>query len=177
MSVEFKAWPKIPRDKGSGVTITEKIDGTNACIIIEEGVIVGVQSRKRLITPEDDNFGFAQWVQDNNEGLLQLGDGYHYGEWAGEGIQKNPHQMKGKHLFLFNTIRWNPDNPNLPECCSVVPILYQGKMTSDCITDAMEELLDTADKWEKPEGVVVYHHAFRHLVKYTFENTKGKWCN
>ena len=60
--VEFKAWPKIGRYNPFNVTITEKMDGTNACIIIEDGFIVGVQSRKRLITPDDDNFGFAQWV-------------------------------------------------------------------------------------------------------------------
>ena len=34
--VEFKEWPKIPRGLGEQMTITEKIDGTNACIIVEE---------------------------------------------------------------------------------------------------------------------------------------------
>jgi len=47
--VDFKAWPKIPRENPFNVTITEKIDGTNACIIIKDGEIIGVQSRKRLI--------------------------------------------------------------------------------------------------------------------------------
>ena len=89
--VEFKAWEKIGRDNPFGVTITEKIDGTNACIIIQDGEVVGVQSRKRLITPEDDNYGFAGWVERNIEDIMGLGDGYHYGEWAGLGIQKNPH--------------------------------------------------------------------------------------
>ena len=37
MSVEFKPWPKIGRDNPFVVTITEKMDGTNACIIIKDG--------------------------------------------------------------------------------------------------------------------------------------------
>lgn len=32
--IEFEAWPKTPRLSNGGVTITEKIDGTNACVII-----------------------------------------------------------------------------------------------------------------------------------------------
>ena len=106
-NVEFKAWEKIPRENPFTVTITEKIDGTNACIIIMDGEIVGVQSRKRLITVLEDNYGFAKWVEYNKKDLLGLGDGYHYGEWAGLGIQGNPHKLDKKHFFLFNTFRWN----------------------------------------------------------------------
>ena len=36
--IEFKAWPKIGRVSPFKATITEEIDGTNACIIIENGV-------------------------------------------------------------------------------------------------------------------------------------------
>lgn len=75
--VEFKSWGKIPRAIGEGVTITEKLDGTNACVVIQDGVIAGVQSRNRFITPEDDNYGFARWVSENEHELLKLGEGYH----------------------------------------------------------------------------------------------------
>lgn len=34
--VEFKEWPKIPRGQNEIVSITEKINGTNACIIIND---------------------------------------------------------------------------------------------------------------------------------------------
>ena len=175
--IEFKAWPKIGRDDPYTVTITEKMDGTNACIIIEDGAVVGVQSRKRLITPEDDNYGFAGWVERNNDELLGLGDGYHYGEWAGLGIQKNPHGLKEKQFFLFNTFRWNPDNPNLPECCSVVRVLFQGRMNADTVDNLMMGLLLESGPGLEPEGVVVYYHAFRGYSKTTFKNSKGKWCN
>jgi len=173
--IEFKAWPKIGRDNPFKVTITEKIDGTNSCIVIQDNQIVGVQSRKRFITPEDDNFGFAQWVKDNTKGLLTLGDGYHYGEWAGPGIQKNPHGLNEKTLFLFNTFRWNPDNPSRPECCSVVPILYQGELSPVTIQSLLDKLQDDADG-TTPEGVVCYYHAFRRYTKHTIIAPNGKWC-
>lgn len=174
--VEFKAWPKIPRTSPFKVTISEKIDGTNSCIIIQDGEIVGVQSRKRLITPEHDNYGFAKWVERNSEDLLNLGDGYHYAEWAGPGIQKNPHNLKEKTLFLFNTFRWNPDNPNRPACCSVVPVLFEGVMTEDTVPKLLEELKLNAGQDERPEGVVVYYHTFRSYTKHTIKSPNGKWC-
>ena len=173
MSVEFKAWEKIPRDNPFTVTISEKIDGTNACIIIKDDEIIGVQSKKRLITPEDDNYGFAKWVQDNNQELLSLGEGYHYGEWAGPGIQKNPLQLERKHFFLFNTFRWNNENPNRPTCCDVVPVLYQGELTLETIPTLLENL---KTKTTVREGVVVYYHTFRKYTKHTIKSPNGKWC-
>ena len=174
--VEFKAWEKIPRDSPFKVTITEKIDGTNSCIVIKDGEIVGVQSRKRFIFPEDDNYGFATWVRDNHDELLSLGDGYHYGEWAGEGIQKNHHMLTGKQFFLFNTFRWNPLNPNRPDCCKVVPILFEGELSDKSIDDIMIELLATSkDAGWTAEGIVVYYHAFRKYTKHTYKYSEGKW--
>jgi hypothetical protein len=175
-SVEFKAWPSIPRENPFKATITEKIDGTNACIIIHDGAIVGVQSRKRLITPEDDNFGFAAWVAGNSDDLISLGDGYHYGEWAGPGIQKNPHDLDEKEFFLFNTFRWNEQNPNRPACCSVVPVLFEGMLGADTIEQTLEGLKRLTTERYSPEGIVVYYHAFRSYTKHTIKSPNGKWC-
>lgn len=80
----FRAWPKTPR-LFRDMVITEKIDGTNAAVIVADGKLYA-QSRKRIITPDDDNFGFASWVAEHPE-LVELGEGYHYGEWWGKGIQ------------------------------------------------------------------------------------------
>lgn len=171
----FKGWPKIGRASPFSVTITEKMDGTNACIIIEEGSLVGVQSRKRMITPEDDNFGFALWVKENTAELLSLGDGYHYGEWAGEGIQKNPHNLTGRSLFLFNTFRWNVGNPNKPDICEVVPILYEGILKEGTVAQVLAELIEESGSGVTPEGVVVYYHAFRKYTKHTIKEPTGKW--
>ena len=173
MNVEFKAWEKIPRVNPFMVTISEKIDGANACIIIADGEIVGVQSRDRLITPEDDNYGFAAWVEKHKDDLIGLGDGYHYGEWVGPSIQKNPLRLKRKHLFLFNTFRWNENSSNRPGCCDVVPVLYQGILELETIPVLLEEL---KNRDTKHEVVVVYYHAFRKYTKHTIKNPNGKWC-
>ena len=175
-AIEFKAWDKIPRESPFTVTITEKMNGTNACVIIQGEQIVGAQSRKRLITPEADNYGFAQWVQDNQTDLETMGDGYHYGEWTGLGIQKNPHNCDRKRFFLFNTFRWNTDNPNRPACCDVVPILYQGELGADTIQGFLNKLEMEALPDQTPEGIVVYYHAFRKYTKHTIKSPNGKWC-
>jgi len=79
MTVEFKAWPKIPRIENKKEYYTEKLDGTNACIIITEDGDFACQSRSRLITPEDDNYGFAAWAYENKNELLKLEPGHHFG--------------------------------------------------------------------------------------------------
>lgn len=178
MNIEFKAWPKIPRATGEKVTITEKLDGTNACIVIQDGAIVGVQSRKRFITPEDDNYGFAAWAEENKNELLKLGDGYHYGEWTGLGIQKNPHNLASKKFFLFNTFRWNDQNPNRPQCCEVVPILYQGVLADDGIDHMLFKLKETStQEGYTAEGIIVYYQNTKRYEKYTYNYAAGKWCN
>jgi hypothetical protein len=173
--VEFKPWPKIQRGGGTEqVTITEKLDGTNSCIIIQDGEIVGVQSRKRMITPgkNTDNYGFAQWVEDNSAELLGLGDGYHYGEWAGVGIQKNPLGLESKRFYLFNVARWNLEHQP-PTCCYVVPVLYSGEYRPDIIEEIMDSLKANAP--HDPEGVVVWYHKARRYEKYTYNFVHGKW--
>lgn len=174
---KFKPWPKIGR-VNQKVVVTEKIDGTNGCIVIsDDGNLVAVQSRKRFIHPHDDNYGFAQWVYDNGEELEKLGPGYHYGEWAGEGIQKNPHNLSGKHFFLFNVKRWGEHNPNTPKCCDVVPILYQGEATPSIVQECMDILTDKAEQIVnyQPEGIVIYYPSTDTMFKHTFNNQQGKF--
>lgn len=175
----FKAWPKIPRGKGQQVTISEKLDGTNSCVIIKEGEIVGVQSRNRMITVDDDNYGFAKWVSENKEKLEQLGDGYHYGEWYGAGIQKNPHNKDGKYFALFNTFRYGEHNP-LPEGLNIeiVPVVFRGAQEDIIIEEQMGMLEENAKvEGYNPEGLIIYYHNTRTFEKYTFKNVDGKWSN
>lgn len=121
MTLEFKPWPKITRiEKRRAPFFTEKLDGTNACIVITEEGEFGCQSRNKLITPEDDNYGFAKWVFSNKEELMKLGPGHHYGEWWGLGIQRG-YGLLEKRFSLFNTRRWGEHNPNTPACVHVVP--------------------------------------------------------
>ena len=153
--MEFKAWPKIVRVENRRKPIfTEKIDGTNACVVIGENGEFACQSRSRFITPEDDNYGFARWAYANKEELLKMGEGYHYGEWWGQGIQRG-YALTEKRFSLFNQRRWGEHNPNTPLCVSVVPFLPVSS-----VEEAREFLLQNgsvaAPGFPKPGGAVMY---------------------
>ena len=179
--LEFEKWPSIPRLK-RGMVVTEKIDGTNACINIDpEDGSVTVQSRKRLITPDDDNFGFASWVRDNAGALTDvLGPGRHYGEWWGPGIQRG-YDIPKRRFSLFNVARWRDSETNLVhedihrvDNLDVVPVLYRGDFSIDTI-DAVNDQLRKFGSWAsegfmRPEGVVVFHVQSRQLFKVLIEN-------
>lgn len=168
-TITFEEWPKISRLFRDCV-ITEKLDGTNAQVIITDDGQIAAASRSRLITPEDDNYGFARWVQTNKEELLKLGPGRHFGEWWGQGIQRR-YGLTEKRFSLFNTHRWSEEHP---ACCNVVPVLYKGLFTTDAVTMAVEQLAANgsvaAPGYMQPEGVVVFHEASKQLFKVTIEN-------
>lgn len=174
---EFEPFQKIAR-LNREVVVTEKIDGTNASVFVGEDGEFWVASRTRKITPEDDNYGFAKWAYERKDELLNLGPGLHFGEWWGSGIQRN-YSQPIKRFSLFNTERWSTDRP---ECCDVVPVLYQGLFTPSCVLDAVKHLRNNgsvaAPGFMKPEGVVMYHTAARQLFKVTLEkDEKPKGSN
>ena len=181
---EFKTFSKIPRLSRECI-ITEKIDGTNAQILITESGMLFPGSRHRWITPGHDNFGFAKWVTENNTELFKLGIGTHYGEWWGQGIQRN-YGLKEKRFSLFNTTRWNNAykamllgyENDFPKCCHVVPILYKGLFTTDAC-DTVLSLLRykgsaAVEGFMNPEGIVIFHVASNTLFKKTIKNDEGK---
>lgn len=188
-NIEFKPFPKMARLSRECI-ITEKIDGTNAQILINENNEIFAGSKNRFITPENDNFGFAKWVLDNKEELLKLGIGQHFGEWWGNGIQHGYNLPKGEKRFsLFNTIRWVEKDPQVrkddnfgivkmqeivPICCKVVPILYKGKFETEIIDQVLQELeftgSHTVPGFMKPEGIVIYHTAANFCFKKTLNN-------
>jgi hypothetical protein len=177
MSV-FTPFPKIGR-LSRDMIVTEKLDGTNACVIVPEddGPLLA-QSRTRLITPQDDNFGFAAWVRDNAEVLRLLGPGRHFGEWWGAGIQRK-YGLQEKRFSLFNVGRWNADN--VPACCHVVPVLKRWTFSTEVVHDVMNALRQegsvAAPGFMNPEGVVIFHTQSGAIFKKTFEKDdagKGK---
>lgn len=168
-SIDFVGFPKISR-LNRDIIVSEKIDGTNAQIYIDDvGERVFAGSRTRWIKPGDDNFGFAAWVQNNGDELLKLGPGSHFGEWWGAGIQRS-YGLKEKKFSLFNAKRWATDRP---ECCSVVPILYEGLFAETSFYDIMNQLevggSVAAPGFMKPEGIVVFHTHSGALFKMTLD--------
>jgi len=166
----FKEFNKIPRLSRHCV-ITEKIDGSNGCIIINEDGDMFTQSRNRIITPDDDNYGFSQWAYDNYQDLLKLGAGYHYGEWWGSGIQKR-YTISDKRFYLFNVHRWANESAR-PDCCGVVPVICEGIFTFDLVDEALSLLINNGSyadpNCKRPEGIIIYHEASKQLFKKTIE--------
>jgi hypothetical protein len=168
----FEGFPKMAR-LSREIVITEKIDGTNAQILITEDGEVLAGSRTRFITPEDDNYGFAKWVKENEEELKKLGPGRHFGEWWGSGCQRGYGLTKGEKRFsLFNTSRWNSEN--IPSCCYVVPELYRGDFDTNAIEQVLSQLADygsvASPGFMNPEGIVIYHTAAGVGFKKTIKN-------
>ena len=169
MRPDFESFPKIPRLRRE-VIITEKIDGTNAQIVVTHDGDVFAASRNRWVTPEDDNYGFATWVK-KNEGELKngLGIGQHFGEWWGAGIGRK-YALSERRFSLFNTSLWKGNQPSI---CSVVPVLAIGQFSDDIIAEALLKLKIGGSVAEpgfmSPEGVVVYMCASQTMHKVLLE--------
>lgn len=152
------------------IIVTEKIDGTNAGIYIDDTGQVFAASRSRWITPGNDNYGFAGWVERNREELLKLGPGMHWGEWWGAGIQRR-YGLTEKRFSLFNVqrwvtseaYRWNEKQEVAPGCCCIVPVLYRGPFWTGSIEHVLLKLeregSQAAPGFQSPEGIVVFHVA------------------
>lgn len=176
-ALEFTPFPKISR-WNRDVVVTEKLDGTNAAVIVTEDGLVAAQSRKRLISPGDDNFGFATWVRDHENELRDgLGAGVHFGEWWGHGIQRG-YGLEEKRFSLFNTKRWTWDGGAAYRClecacCHVVPVLETAGVPSDLLlARALMRLADgsaAAPRFMRPEGIVIFHAAANTMFKVTLE--------
>jgi len=200
---EFIKFPKIPHSNKEKVIVTEKLDGINGQIAIitaslayynyHKSIIIAVEaipedpdnfymmlvgSHNRYITPEQDNFGFATWVKDNSEELFKLGDGRHYGEWYGKGIQRG-YGLEDKRFALFDALRFGAHNPNTPKCCEVVTILESTSQEDLNLTHWLNVLHDSGsvhvEGFLQPEGVVATYIRSGSRVKRTLENTGGKW--
>ncbi len=180
----FEPWPKIARLNRETV-ITEKIDGTNAAVVVRADGLVYAQSRTRIITPTSDNFGFANRVHDNQDDLReQLGEGRHFGEWWGSGIQRT-YGLKEKRFSLFNTHRWHGGPADQWRCieaplCFVVPtVQIIDRLDATLIDNVMRHFLVVgsfaAPGFNNPEGVVIYHRHSGACFKVPFEgDDKGK---
>ncbi len=218
--MEFQKFSKIPR-LSRDITISEKIDGTNAQLFIvkftpeinkeilisdpidilvttDEHYAIFAGSRNRWITPEKDNYGFAKWVKLNSKELLKLGEGHHYGEWYGNGIQRK-YDLKEKRFSLFSVKKWarhgedlieykspNPKEPSKfqkypPKCCDVVPVLWKGNFDTNEIEKVVEDLKNKGSVavpgFMNPEGVVILHHASGQLFKKTCVNDEKPKSN
>lgn len=208
--MEFQRWGSTPHlfhDKG--IVITEKLDGTNAAIIIEpvpgddirivadddvanslavvrsiHGVVlVGAQSRNKLLNLEDDNAGFARWVFENALDIANdLGIGRHFGEWWGNKIQRGYGftDANERAFSLFNTAKWAGASRFFNTLyLDTVPVLYDGPFSQIAINVTLFNLQQQGSKaapgFMRPEGIVIFHRAANQVFKVTFDGDRPKW--
>lgn len=176
--IECVEWQKTTRLE-SPVVISEKIDGANCAVIIQESIdadvydfsigivgpdrpitetvfpddyyTVGAQSRTKIVTPDDDYKGFAAWVLNHAVELVRvLGVGRHYGEWFTKGGAAD--------FYLFNTKRWHDVAKHEVEGLHCVPILYEGDYYEGLIREHLIELRTNGSLiYDGPaEGVVCF---------------------
>jgi hypothetical protein len=177
--MEFKSFEKILHIGKLYMSITQKLHGSNAQIYIykDENDETKIQagSRSRWIYEEDDNYGFARYISENREEFIgMLGEGRHFGEWCGPGINSGE-GLKEKTLVLFNWRRWI--GKDLPKRVTTVPVLYKGAISLDAISEAMEKLKTQGSMlcpgFMKPEGVVIEIDG--QFYKNVFDLEEVKW--
>jgi hypothetical protein len=197
MSIEFTEFPSIKRMDSIGMSITQKLHGTNAQVYIErlEGdppiiesedvnfikkvddviYLLKVGSRTRWITPDNDNYGFAGFIYANAEEFIRkLGPGRHDGEWVGPGINSTE-GFTEKTFVLFDFWKWPPERA-LPLRTQVVPVLYNGQADISKVGEVMADLKANGSKavpgFMNVEGVVVSLGGTRYKKVFQAEETK-----
>lgn len=189
---KFRKIPRLFRD----VVVTEKIDGTNAVVVVPADPTLPVVfgSRNRWISPGKgtDNYDFADWGTRNADQLREaLGPGWHHGEWFGAGIARK-YGLTERRWALFNSSVFQVDphtglthkhgngtrNPTaLPSNVTVVPVLHRGPMTDQTIAQAIADLRQHGSyvvPFMNPEGIVVCHLASGQLFKFTLDGDAVK---
>jgi hypothetical protein len=92
-----------------------KLHGTNAGITIHNGEVLA-QSRTQGITPQNDNAGFAAYVESNKEYWAGIKFSQYpitiFGEWCGQGIMKGTaiSQIGRKVFAVFAVVIHNDDD-------------------------------------------------------------------
>lgn len=172
--MDFIAFPKIEKFAALKMSITQKIHGSNALVCISPDGELKTGSRTRWVTPEDDNYGFSNFVNAHREEFITLlGPGYHYGEWAGPGINSGE-GLSVKTFVLFDWWKY-PAERKLPLNVRPVPVLYNGAADVSAVHLAMDKLLTEGSLlspgFMRPEGVVVQLNKTRYKVVFKPEET------
>lgn len=123
---------------------TTKLHGSNCSIVRLPDGTYYAQSRTRVITPEDDNYGFASWAltevsQDVWDDLFQqmFGDAMSektcilYGEWCGHGIQKGVGICQLPKMFVIFAARAVEENVDVEDSSQWIQVTDMMKL-NDC---------------------------------------------
>lgn len=113
--MNFKKYQHIERfgtDETRGIElgtsyIFPKIDGTNSSVWLDDDMQICAGSRKRELTPENDNAGFYEWVvkQDNIKQYLSEHMNHRlYGEWLVPHSLKTYKDNAWRRFYVFDVM-------------------------------------------------------------------------
>lgn len=170
----FKGYPKTQRLGKLHFTISEKIDGTNAGIMVPsdpEAELIAT-SKNGCISVEQDNHGFAKWVKENEVELRKLNPGHHFGEWYGKGINR-AYGLDEKRFMLFNAARY--EGVDLPSVVEVETVLVKD-LCLEHLTGVLESIGKDMPKagsvhvrgWPRAEGIVI-RDSFGRVLKVVYD--------
>lgn len=140
---------RVPCD-GEKIYLTEKLDGSNLCIIKKENKIYIAQRKNIICLDEIDNCknilykGLYQWLKDNADKLQDIYEGSIIcGEWLGMGNIKYPVDEFDKRFYMFAKGRVSDDfslvdlqynhanfiypfeSQTIPNCIGIVPEIVE----------------------------------------------------
>ena len=184
-TTNYSSFPSIERLENIYCIISEKIDGTNGLIEINE-TNVRFGSRNRYISFSDDNAGFANFFKDYEARFkdaakdITTDESYPlriYGEWFGCGIQRN-YGLKDKLFMPFSSfygeklIEYQVPNVITPN------IMYTGKFSMEIVDTCMQQLKlngsGVVKDYKQPEGIVIFFPKYNFRLKETFDGAKWK---
>ena len=154
-------------------------------------LFAGSRNRWLKIGKQSDNHGFASWVKEHGAELVMLGEGRYFGEFYGKGIQQT-YGLDHKRFALFNVSKWHDARLEkrlisvneqtgeetytevAPNCCEVVPILYEGMFDTQVIEYYLDKLAREGSRavpgYLDAEGMCIFHTASGHYYKKTLQN-------
>ena len=184
-TANYSSFPSIERLENIYCVISEKIDGTNGLIEINE-TNVRFGSRNRYISFSDDNAGFANFFKDYEARFkdaakdITTDKSYPlriYGEWFGRGIQRG-YGLKDKFFMPFSSfyseklIEYQVPNVITPN------IMYTGKFSMEVVDTCMQQLKlngsGVVKDYKQPEGIVIFFPKYNFRLKETFDGAKWK---
>ena len=99
------------------VHLFHKIDGTNSCVFLDENQNLSFGSRRKMISSNDDNRGFAtsflarpDVAQSLKQMLLELPKNtVIYGEWLVQNVIKTYEKDAWRHFYVFDVVVYPDD--------------------------------------------------------------------
>ena len=152
-------------NEGDNITITEKLDGSNASFKKENGIIKAF-SRNTELNEENNLREFYQWTQTLNVNLL-LDNVIYFGEWLVKHTISYPLDKLNKFYLYdiynenystyldFSFVQYEANKLNL----NLIPLFYKGKYES--FEHLKSYVGKTALGGEKGEGIVVKNVGYK----------------